>query len=77
MVKLQVQIPNELYRRAKQAAAEREWSVAEVVRRGLEYIKQANPPGRTAGTKWRLPPAHGLGPFLAAEDKWTELSHQG
>ena len=76
MVKTQVQIPDELYRRAKQVAAEREWSFAEVVRRGLEYITQANPPGRAAGKKWRLPPPHNLGPFLAPEDKWTELSHQ-
>ncbi len=76
MVKTQVQIPDELYHRAKQVAAEREWSFAEVVRRGLEYITRVNPPRRTAGKKWRLPPPHDLGPFLAPEDQWTELSHR-
>lgn len=38
MVKTQVQIPDELYRKAKQIAKEREWSLAEVMRRGLEYM---------------------------------------
>ena len=38
MIKTQVQIPDELYRKAKQVAAERELSFAEVMRRGLEYV---------------------------------------
>jgi hypothetical protein len=76
MIKTQVQIPDELYHRAKQVAAEKEWSFAEVVRRGLEYITQANPSGRKAGGKWRPPGPYHLGPFLAPEDKWTELAHQ-
>jgi aminoglycoside phosphotransferase len=44
MIKTQVQIPDELYRKAKQIAKEREWSLAEVMRRGLEYMTQACPP---------------------------------
>ncbi len=40
MIKTQVQIPDELYRKAKQVAKERELSLAEVMRRGLEYITQ-------------------------------------
>ena len=76
MIKTQVQIPDELYRRAKQVAAEKEWSFAEVVRRGLEYITRANPTGRKVGKPWRLPAPHHLGPFLAPEEKWTELAHQ-
>ncbi len=44
MVKTQVQIPDELYRKAKQIAKEREWSLAEVMRRGLEYMTRACPP---------------------------------
>ena len=38
MIKTQVQIPDELYRKAEQVAAERELSFAEVMRRGLEYV---------------------------------------
>ncbi len=44
MVKTQVQIPDSLYRRAKQIAQEREISLAEVMRRGLEYMSQTHPP---------------------------------
>ncbi len=76
MVKTQVQIPEELFRRAKQVAAQKEWSFAEVVRRGLEYITQVNPQDRGSGTPWRLPDARRLGPFLAPESQWTELCHE-
>ena len=50
MVKTQVQIPESLYRRAKQIAQAREFSLAEVMRRGLEYMSRSHPPvgdGRT------------------------------
>jgi len=76
MIKTQVQIPDDLFRRAKAVAAEREWSFAEVVRRGLEYITAVHPPGRTPGSEWNLPPAEDLGSFLAPEEQWTELSHE-
>jgi hypothetical protein len=75
MIKTQVQIPDELFRRAKHLAAEKEWSFAEVVRRGLEHITQVNPPGRPPAAKWKLPAPHRLGPFLAPESQWTEISH--
>ena len=75
MIKTQVQIPEDLFRRAKQVAAEKEWSFAEVVRRGLEYVTQVNPPARRRGAAWRLPPPRKLGLFLTPEDRWTELSH--
>lgn len=75
MIKTQVQIPDELFRRAKAVAAEREWSFAEVVRRGLEYITSVNPPSRSPGSEWKLPPPEDLGCFLAPEEQWTELSH--
>jgi hypothetical protein len=47
MIKTQVQIPDELYRKAKQIAKEREWSLAEVMRRGLEYMTKSCPPTST------------------------------
>lgn len=76
MVKTQVQIPEELYERAKQVAAQKEWSFAEVVRRGLEYITRVNPPAPHRAAKWQLPPARSCGPFLAPPEKWTELAHE-
>lgn len=44
MIKTQVQIPDELYYKAKRIAEEREWSLAEVMRRGLEYMARTHPP---------------------------------
>ena len=75
MIKTQVQIPEDLFRRAKAVAVERECSFAEVVRRGLEYITAINPPGRVPGHEWKLPEPHDLGDFLAPEEQWTELCH--
>ncbi|MGD7652919.1 MAG: hypothetical protein ACQCXQ_06870 [Verrucomicrobiales bacterium] len=53
MIKTQVQIPDELYRKAKQIAKEREWSLAEVMRRGLEYMARTHPPA--SATEANLP----------------------
>lgn len=54
MIKTQVQLPDELYRTAKAIAEQREWSFAEVVRRGLEHMAMAYPlTVRT--TAWELP----------------------
>ena len=76
MVKTQVQIPDELFKQAKTLAAEKEWSFAEVVRRGLEKMVSTHPVGRTPAKKWKLPPVYDMGEFLAPEDEWTELSHE-
>lgn len=54
MVKTQVQLPDELYYKAKAIADQREWSLAEVVRRGLEYMALAYPV-RASATSWTLP----------------------
>ncbi len=44
MVKTQVQLPDELYKEAKRIAREREMSLAEVMRRGIEYMARVYPP---------------------------------
>ena len=75
MIKTQVQIPDELFHRAKKLAAEKEWSFAEVVRRGLEQVTQINPAGRKAPSEWRLPKAAPMGLPLAPEAEWTALCH--
>jgi hypothetical protein len=54
MIKTQVQLPDELYRTAKAIAEQREWSLAEVVRRGIEYMALAYPL-RTTAKPWTLP----------------------
>jgi hypothetical protein len=75
VIKAQVQIPDELYKRAKEVASEKEWSFAEVVRRGLEYMTGVNPRGRTPASRWELPPARPCGPFRTRPERWTELAH--
>ncbi len=58
MVKTQVQLPDELYRKAKQIAKEREWSLAEVMRRGLEHMVRACPPASDGKTTLPVLPAN-------------------
>jgi hypothetical protein len=53
MIKTQVQIPDDLYKAAKRVAREREISLAEVMRRGLEYIVDVYPPLQAGD--WELP----------------------
>jgi hypothetical protein len=76
MIKTQVQIPDDLFRRAKQVAAEKEWSFAEIVRRGLEYMTDANPSGRLPAGDWQMPEPVPMGLPLAPEEEWTALSHE-
>ena len=55
MIKTQVQIPDELYHKAKQVAKERELSFAEVMRRGLEYITRTYPTNTVQLSDLKLP----------------------
>lgn len=54
MIKTQVQIPDELYRKAKAVAEAREWSLAEVFRRGLEYMTSVSQVDEVEHS-WELP----------------------
>ncbi len=58
MVKMRIQLPDRLYREAKRVAVERELSLAEVLRRGVEYIARVYPPlTAETGVVWELPKA--------------------
>jgi hypothetical protein len=80
MVKTQVQIPDALFERAKRVAAAKEWSFAELVRRGLEQMTLRHPvePGPDSGA-WRLPDPVDLGlrsdPF--EDPDWREQANLG
>ena len=54
MIKTQAQLPDELYYKAKAIAEQREWSLAEVVRRGIEYMALAYPV-KASAKPWALP----------------------
>ena len=61
MIKTQVQLPNDLYREVKRVAQEREMSLAEVIRRGAEYITQVYLPLSHPREEWKLPGPFDLG----------------
>jgi len=54
MIKTQIQLPDQLYHQAKAIADQREWSLAEVVRRGIEYMAAVYPVTETA-SEWKMP----------------------
>jgi hypothetical protein len=54
MVKTQIQLPEELYGIAKAIAKQRQWSLAEVIRRGVEYMSIVYPLSPNA-SDWKLP----------------------
>ena len=55
MTRTQIQLPDELYRRAKQFGAEREMSLAEMTRRGLELLLDRYPSGKRNAREWKMP----------------------
>ena len=71
----QIQLPDALYEEVKRVAREREMSLAEVVRLGLEYITRAYP---AVGSErsWTPPPASNLGAFKASPEDWRLLVNE-
>jgi len=61
MIRTQIQLPDELYRAAKAFAERKEWSLAELIRRGLEDILGRFPAPPSPGAEWKLPEPRPLG----------------
>ena len=61
MTRTQIQLPNDLYRRAKRFAEEREISLAELMRRGLELWLERYPEESDGRQDWKLPKVNGKG----------------
>ncbi|MEY5010664.1 MAG: hypothetical protein RLZZ253_1803 [Verrucomicrobiota bacterium] len=59
MVRAQIQLPDELFARAKKLCAAREISLAELARRGIEYT--SNVYAQEADPGWQLPTPRSLG----------------
>ena len=76
MIKTQVQIPDHLFKEAKQLAEESEMSFAHVVRLGLELILKVRPVGRTPAKEWQVPKGKAMGLPLIPEEQWTETVHE-
>ena len=75
MVRTQIQLPDALYAEAKRVAREREMSLAEVVRRGVEYITRAYP-AIGSQRSWAPPPPSRLGAFKASPEDWRLLVNE-
>ncbi|MFA5508022.1 MAG: CopG family transcriptional regulator [Vulcanimicrobiota bacterium] len=72
MKRTQIQLPETLYDQVKRLAEEQEWSIAEVLRRGAEYMVGCYPPRAQLG--WTPPCARPLGDFKAPCDSWRDLA---
>jgi len=59
MTRTQIQLPDDIYARAKKLADAREISLAELARRGIEYILNVYAP--EAAADWRPPKPRRLG----------------
>ncbi len=59
MVRTQIQLPDELFARAKKVCAAREISLAELARRGIEYTLSVY--SLDADPDWQLPTPRSLG----------------
>jgi hypothetical protein len=85
MVRTQIQLPDELYARAKRFADAREMSLAELARRGIETLLGQYPPPDAVQTPWRLPeldlglkvPLERLREFAAEDETMRSLPPVG
>lgn len=66
MTRTQIQLPDDVYERARKVCRSREISLAELARRGLEYILSVYAPEPGAAEDWQLPAPRPLG--------WTGLN---
>ena len=67
MVKMQIQLPDALYRDLQRLAAAREWSLAETLRRAVEQLLARHPVVAPRSAAWSPPVSDAVG--------WRGLSH--
>lgn len=61
MVRTQIQLPDDVYARARRVCDRREISLAELARRGLEYILSVYAPTPGTPGDWQPPKPRALG----------------
>jgi hypothetical protein len=66
MRRTQIQLPDDVYERAREFCKRREISLAELARRGIEYILSVYAPEPGAAGEWQPPKPRALG--------WTGLN---
>ena len=55
MTRTQIQLPEPLFQRLKTIASLRDWSVAELIRRGMETYVQTCPEVSSPQNQWTMP----------------------
>ncbi|MBB5036704.1 antitoxin [Prosthecobacter dejongeii] len=75
MTRTQIQLPDELYRRAKALAEQKELSLAEIARRGIELFLARFPQPIAEPQKWVLPKVS-AGRALVPLDKLRDISSE-
>jgi hypothetical protein len=63
MLRTQIQLPEPLFQQLKRIAEQRDWSLAELVRRGMEVYVQTCP-GPVGEAGWTMPVLRGSGGHL-------------
>lgn len=74
MIKTQVQIPDDLFYSAKRTAEQKEWSFAEITRRGLEYMVEVHSP--KPNKEWRLPTPMDLGSRQVSPEELKRIAQE-
>jgi hypothetical protein len=64
MTRTQIQLPEPLFQRLKMIASARDWSVAELIRRGMEVYVQTCPELDQDARTWAMPKLRGSGGHL-------------
>jgi hypothetical protein len=64
MTRTQIQLPEPLFQRLRSIAKARDWSLAELIRRGMESYVQTCPETAHAKTEWTMPVLRGSGGHL-------------
>lgn len=76
MIKTQIQLPDELYYALKKVAEEREWSLAEALRRGAEYIVSTHPSDSCVNEEWKPPLVIGHKVANLTDDQLKRLAQE-
>ena len=64
MLRTQIQLPAPLFNQLRQIAEQRDWSVAELVRRGMEAYVQTCTIPVSSSSQWVMPVLRGSGGHL-------------
>lgn len=64
MTRTQIQLPEPLFQRLRSIAKARDWSLAELIRRGMESYVQTCPEAAHTKKEWTMPVLRGSGGHL-------------